>query len=130
MLCKLTGGDRRSIGKANLVVREVIADPQRVTEIIHGMSNDDRLVRMRCGDVAEKLSRRSPEWIGPHANTLLVLASNATEKEMRWHLAQILPRLKLDPGQSWAARRSEGSLTRAIRCNSLRRGTRRNLCVK
>jgi hypothetical protein len=78
LLADLSGGDRRSIGKSNLVV---------------GMVLD---VRMRCADVAEKISAVHPDWLSSHKKTLFGLAAKSAEKELRWHLAQMLPRLNLD----------------------------------
>ena len=96
LLLELTGGDRRSIGRSNAVVRKLLGDPARFDEIIAGLSHDDPLVRMRCADVAEKVSLVHPEWLRPHKRGLLRLAAHSTEQEMRWHLAQMIPRLKLD----------------------------------
>jgi hypothetical protein len=99
LLSELTGGDRRSIGRSNSVVRNLLRDPARFKEIIAGLSHDDPLVRMRCADVAEKVSLKHPEWLRPHKRKLLQLAARSCEKEMRWHLAQMVPRLKLDRDQ-------------------------------
>ena len=96
LLLELTGGDRRSIGRSNAVVRKLLRDPARFEEIIAGLSHDDPLVRMRCADVAEKVSLAHPEWLRPHKRNLLRLAAHSAEQEMRWHLAQMIPRLKLD----------------------------------
>jgi hypothetical protein len=96
LLRALTGGDRRSIGKANAVVRKVLRKPERLAEIIDGLCDDDPLVRMRCADVAEKVSLKHPQWLRPYKRRLLALASLAVEQELRWHLAQMLPRLALD----------------------------------
>ena len=93
---RLRGGDRRSIGNANAVVRVVLGDRARLGEIIAGLGNGDRIVRMRCADVAEKVSARQPTWLAPYKSVLLDLAGGAQEPEVRWHLAQMLPRLALD----------------------------------
>jgi len=93
---ELTGGDRRSIGKSNAVVRKLLRDPARFKEIIAGFSHDDPLVRMRCADVAEKVSLKHPQWLQPYKRKLLQLAAHSAEQEMRWHLAQMVPRLGLD----------------------------------
>ena len=99
LLSELTGGDRRSIGRSNVVVRMLLRDPARFEEIIAGLSDDDPLVRMRCADVAEKVSLKHPEWLRPHKRKILRLAALAAEQEMRWHLAQMVPRLTLDRGE-------------------------------
>ena len=96
LLAELSGGDRRSIGKSNLVVRKVLDEPTHFAAIIDGLSNEDAVVRMRCADVAEKVSAVHPHWLSSHKSTLLDLAAKSTEQELRWHLAQMLPRLNLD----------------------------------
>ena len=96
LLVELSGGDRRSIGKSNLVVRKVLDDPVHFAAIIDGLSNEDALVRMRCADLAEKVSAAHPDWLSSHKQTLLGLAAKSAEQELRWHLAQMLPRLNLD----------------------------------
>jgi hypothetical protein len=94
-LRQLAGGDHRSIGKANQVAAKVLAEPGRLAEIMSGMRHEDALVRMRCADVAEKVSAVHPEWLAPHKAMILDLAAEAIKQELRWHLAQILPRLDL-----------------------------------
>src|SRR5258708_3843378 len=96
-LRRLAGGDRRSIGKAHEVVPLALASRDRFAEIVDGLSHADPLVRMRCADVAEKVSNVRPEWLASHKRTLLDLGKHATEKEVRWHIAQMLPRLALTP---------------------------------
>jgi len=94
---ELAGGDRRSIGKSNSVVRAVLHDPARFAEIMEGLSDQNPLVRMRCADVAEKVSRAGSDCLQPYQRKLLDLAGGSNEQEMRWHLAQMLPRLDLNP---------------------------------
>lgn len=94
-LDQLAGGDRRSIGTSGAVVQQVLADPAKLVAIIAGLSAADPVVRMRCADVAEKVSAAHPEWLQPHGKTLIDLAARATQQELRWHLAQMLPRLTL-----------------------------------
>jgi hypothetical protein len=93
---ELTGGDRRSIGQSNAVVGKILRSPSRFAEVIDGLTDGDPLIRMRCADAAEKVSRQHPEWLQPHKRQLLGLAKSSVELELRWHLSQMLPRLKLD----------------------------------
>jgi hypothetical protein len=92
---QLAGGDRRSIGKANDLVEEILAAPERFAEVMAGLSQEDPVIRMRCADVAEKVSKAHPDWLQPHKRAILTIVTRATEKEIRWHLAQMLPRLTL-----------------------------------
>lgn len=100
LLRHLAGGDRRSIGQSDRVVRDVLARPSLLATVIAGLSHADVLVRMRCADAAEKVTRRHLEWLQPHKAALLALAATTAEQELRWHLAQMLPRLKLEPAET------------------------------
>lgn len=99
LLAALAGGDRRSIGRSGAVVRQVLADPARFAEIVGGLSDADPIVRLRCADAAEKVSLVHPGWLAPHKQALLDLAMVSVEPAVRWHLAQMLPRLQLDRRQ-------------------------------
>jgi len=92
---QLAGGDRRSIGKADDLVKQILAAPERFPDVIAGLAHDDPVVRMRCADVAEKVSKVHPEWLQSHKREVLTHAESAREKEIRWHLAQMVTRLKL-----------------------------------
>lgn len=92
----LSGGDRRSTGRADEVAARVLADPAALSELLGCLLADDTVVRMRAGDAIEKVSAGRPEVVTPHAGMLLGLGEAGAEQEMRWHLAQILPRLGLD----------------------------------
>jgi hypothetical protein len=48
---------------------------------------------MRAADAIEKITLDRPELLRPYARDLLALAAGAEEKEFRWHMALLLPRL-------------------------------------
>ena len=106
LLERLAGGDRRSIGRSDQVVEFVLRNPGAFEQIISGLRSDGVLVRMRCADVAEKVSAIHGDWLQAHKATLLALAAETTQQELRWHLAQMLPRLKLSPGERLVAAES------------------------
>lgn len=91
----LQGGDRRSIGNSNLVVAQILRQPDRLSELIECLWSDDPIVRMRAADATEKVSVQRPGLLKRFKPELLGLADEATQAELRWHLAQILPRLPL-----------------------------------
>ena len=95
----LRRGDRRSIGKADEAAALVLRRPSRLPELAAGLWHPDPLVRMRAGDALEKVSRERPEWLRPLRRELLALAATTAEQELRWHLAQLLPRLGLSASQ-------------------------------
>jgi hypothetical protein len=95
----LQGGDRRSVGNANEVAELVLRRPGRLPELIRCFYDPDPIVRMRAADAAEKVSTKKPELIEPFKGELLSLAAQATQQELRWHLALMLPRLSLTAGE-------------------------------
>jgi HEAT repeat protein len=93
---RLKGGDPRRLKNVSSVVDDVLHDPSRVDELVRAMSHDDAHVRMRAGDAAEKIGRSNPEYFQPHLALLLDLATTTEQASLRWHLAQLIPRLSLD----------------------------------
>lgn len=91
----LAGGDRRSLGRASDAVALVLQDPARLAELVHCLWSDEAVVRMRAADAVEKVSRERPELLHAFKAELLGLAGESRQQEVLWHLAQIIPRLRL-----------------------------------
>jgi HEAT repeat protein len=97
LLQKLSGGDRRSIGRVAEVVAEVHRSPDLFGVLFEGMLAEDALIRMRAADAAEKLSASRPELLAPHRDLLLGSVARCPQQEVRWHVAQMMPRLAWTP---------------------------------
>jgi hypothetical protein len=95
ILRKLGGGDLRSIGKADEIVETVLKNPALFAEVFAGLLDKDRKVRMRAADAVEKVTRQHPEWLLRRKRVILDKLVHVKDKELRWHVAQLLPRLKL-----------------------------------
>lgn len=93
----LEGGDRRSIGRSNEVVARVLKKPTLVAELVEGLTHSDPIVRMRSADALEKATLQHPEWLQPHKPFLLNRIARVEQQEVRWHMAQMIPRLRLSP---------------------------------
>jgi hypothetical protein len=91
----LEGGDRRSIGRSNEVAALVLRERRRFPELIGFLWSDDPVVRMRAADAAEKISAQKPNLLSPFKAELLGLLLEAEQRELRWHLALMIPRLTL-----------------------------------
>ena len=91
----LGGEDRRSIGRSNAVVKLVQQGPKRFAELIHCLWDNDEVVRMRAADAAEKISAAQPALLRRYKAELLGLLMETEQIELRWHLAQMVPRLSL-----------------------------------
>ena len=95
LLKKLTGGDKRQIGRSNEVVATVLKNPSLFQELFSGLTASDPLVRMRAADAAEKITRQHPELLNSHKVVLLRVLENTEEQEVAWHAAVMAPRLTL-----------------------------------
>lgn len=100
LLERLQGGDLRSIGRVDEVVQIVGDDPERFAELMAGLTDDRPVVRMRSADAVEKITRRYPELLKAHQAPLLELLPAFTQQEVRWHVAQLMPRLPLSDDEA------------------------------
>jgi hypothetical protein len=91
----LSVGDLRSSGNSEAVVKKVLSRPDLFADVIDAIFSDNPATKMRASDAAEKITRIRPEWLKPYKKLFLNKISAIEQKEVRWHTAQILPRLKL-----------------------------------
>lgn len=91
----LSGGDLRSIGESDALALQ-IRDQTEFDGLFFCLFYPDRLVVMRAADAIEKITTRHPEYLQPHQTAILNLCTQAQNKELKWHLALLLPRLELD----------------------------------
>ena len=92
---KLKAGDLRQKRKSEEVVADVLKKPQLFRQVVAGIAYTDPGVRMRASDAIEKITRFRPELLQPYKKNFLSVFATIDQKEVRWHLAQILPRLEL-----------------------------------
>ena len=92
---KLRKGDLRQKGKSEEVVTDVLKKPQLFRHVVAGILDTEPGVRMRASDAVEKITRLRPGLLHPYKKDFLDVFAMIDQKEVRWHLAQILPRLEL-----------------------------------
>jgi HEAT repeat protein len=95
ILKKLSGGDRRSIGRSNEIAAEVLARPERFRYVFAGLSSNDPVIRMRAADAIEKITAQRPELLRSFKRKVLEVAGSTDQQEVRWHAALMIPRLEL-----------------------------------
>lgn len=95
LLQLLSGGDRRSIGRANAVAALVLDQPALLGVLFDGLATTDPVLRMRCADAAEKVTAMRPDYLVPYKGTLIEQLCGVEQQEVRWHLAPMLARLPL-----------------------------------
>jgi hypothetical protein len=91
----LATGDRRSVGRVAEVVDLLRDQPQHVAKLIPLLWEENSAVRMRAADALEKISCEQPRLLAPFRSELLGLMAETTQQELRWHLAQMAPRMSL-----------------------------------
>jgi hypothetical protein len=89
------GGDRRSNKQTDAVLAIVLLDRRKIPTLVKCLWDQDACVRMRAADALEKLSREHGRWLQPFKKRLLGLGAESTQKEVRWHVAVMVPRLQL-----------------------------------
>ena len=103
ILDMLIPGDLRMKGNSEKVVERILTNTRELDLLIACLSEDVEAMRMRCCDAMEKISRSHPQWFNRYKSRLLKVAKQEKQKEVRWHLAQIIPRLSLTAGQKYTA---------------------------
>lgn len=74
--------------------------PERTLALIKFLWDRDPLVAMRAADALEKLTREKPHLLKPYKSQLLGLMAECTRQEIRWHLAVMVPRLRLNAAET------------------------------
>jgi hypothetical protein len=88
----LAGGDRRSIGRAALVVAAVRQSPRRLPSLVKALGAADPVVALRAADAIEKLSRTDAARVARHRAELVRVAMRTADPAVRWNLIQTLAR--------------------------------------
>lgn len=89
------GGDRRSIGNADILAKLMFRDPLLFDMVVEAIADCDPLVRMRASDAAEKTSRSAPHSLDRHKAALLGPVAQIDQAEVRWHLLRMWCRMQL-----------------------------------
>ena len=97
LLNKLRGGDLRSIGKADEVARQVLENSDLFSALFQGLYSNDPVVRMRAADAVEKVSRQRPGLLKGYSAEIIAILESSDQQEVCWHMAQIAPRLHVEP---------------------------------
>ena len=124
ILALLSGGDLRSIGESESLM-QMIKSQEDFDELFDYLFYKDRLVVMRAADVIEKITVKDRRYLLKHSREIIQLAKKENEKELKWHLALLIPRLELTKNElleaweilsSWVCNKEE---SRIVRVNAL-----------
>lgn len=120
-------GDLRTIGNVDAVVN--LVNNQRDFDLLFAelQNSDDRVV-MKAADAVEKITRNQPDYLQKHKPAVLNLLRTARLIQLKWHLAAVIPRLKLtedELGVVWkvlsdfAVDQNESRIVRTLSIQSL-----------
>lgn len=96
----LSEGDKRTVNNVSQVVRLALKDRRVIKTLIDYITNGHEALAMRAADALQKVHAQQPLLLHPYAPQLINLLQVTTQKEVRWHLAQILPHLPLTRSQT------------------------------
>ena len=91
----LSVGDLRMTGNVEQVIKLVLSEPALFENVVNSISSGEPATKMRASDAVEKITRKHPEWLKPFKSKFLNEIVKIEQKEVRWHMAQILPRFRL-----------------------------------
>jgi exonuclease VII large subunit len=120
----LSGGDLRSLGESNLLSTK-IKDQSNFDELFKCLFHKDRIVVMRAADAIEKITTNNKHYLTSHKNEIIKLCELVNNKELKWHLALVIPRLHLNTKEitkiwdtltKWAKDKKN---SRSVRVNSI-----------
>lgn|SRR5690606_33611928 len=119
----LSGGDLRSIGNSESLVSAVQSQVD-FDNLFALLYHPERIIVMRVADTIEKITATRPELLATHKGSIFELIHQAKNKELKWHLALLIPRLSLDQqelAQAWDILRDwakDQTNSRIVRVNS------------
>jgi hypothetical protein len=94
----LLGKGLRTI-RQNATVVQSIHDQHAFDELFSLVFHHERPLAMRAVDAVEKVTLKYPRFLEPHKAQLLSILKSADHKELKWHVAQLIPRVGLSPDE-------------------------------
>ena len=101
----LSRGDKRTVSNVDTVVKLASKDRMVVHELVGGFDPTNEALNMRIADALEKISAENHRSLESYVPELIKILHDYHQKEVRWHMAQILPRLAMTESELTTARR-------------------------
>ena len=116
----LLGKDLRTI-KQNSEVIMAVTDQNSFDELFALVFHHERPLVMKAVDAVEKITAKHPDFLKPHKAQLMQTMKSADHKELKWHIAQLVPRVELSENELlevrhilvyWALNKNESKIVR------------------
>lgn len=85
----LAGGHPNSLGRTVEVVRLVLGEPARMTELMDCYKCDDEVVRLRTSNAIRRVFDEQPSWFEDWVEHLLNEVSNLDQSSAKWTLSSM-----------------------------------------
>lgn len=95
----LAKGDKRTVQNVNKAVTAALQDASVINQLVLCLDENVEAPAMRAADALQKIHVQKPELIIPYTSRLFQVFLKRGQKEIRWHMAQILPSLPLTQKQ-------------------------------
>lgn len=116
----LLGSDLRKL-RNNTNVIKFVTDQHSFDTLFQLIFHHERPLVMRAVDAVEKITKKTPAYLIPHKMQLLSILQSADHQELKWHIAQLLPRIALTQAELedvwhkltyWTLNRNESKIVR------------------
>ena len=91
----LTGGHPNSLGRTIGVVKLVLVEPTRLSELYNCYFSTDEIVRLRTSNAVKRISLENPEWLIPYIDKLISEISKIDQPSAQWTLANLFQTLSV-----------------------------------
>lgn len=101
----LTGGHPNSLGRTVEVVAQVLAAPDRFSELFDCYASRDDVVRLRTSSAMKRIERERHDLLVPYIDRFIEEIGDLDQASAQWTLAQLFDRLlpDLDAAQKRSA---------------------------
>ncbi len=93
---RLAQGDRKTLGEASSVAREVLDDPALAGPLIDCLEDEDEAVVAHAAHAVMQVGGDRPELFEPHADRLLAILGRCDQWEIGEQLPKVLAAMPLD----------------------------------
>ncbi|WP_211051127.1 hypothetical protein [Parasphingorhabdus halotolerans] len=93
---RLSGGHPNSLGDTLNVVDDILADQEKLTELIECYDSSDEVVRLRTSNALKRVQLARPSWLLRWTDHLLENIAQIDQASTQWTLAQIFRKMKPD----------------------------------
>jgi hypothetical protein len=124
---KFKDGDLRTIKGVDSIIKQ-IKTAKDFDNLFKGLFDANRHIVMRSADAIEKITLTHRQYLQKHKNELLKLCNDVEHIELKWHLAQLIARLKLNEDEigfvwdiltRWALYKKESKIVRVFSLQGL-----------